>query len=489
MWDKIGELIGEVSEILCGYPLFFLLIGGGLYLFISSGMVSIRRLPATWRIIREKKPAAESKEGKTTENVDSGKGGASTAVSEDKKPEGQISSMQALASVVAATIGLGNIAGVAIALVLGGPGAIFWMWISAIVGMATKFHEGTLAVMYRGKDDRGRVQGGTMHIIEQGLGRKWKPMARFFAIAGLFGTLCIINANQLTEAVVSVFSTPEGVANSSFLSGIGSMLGMGNESSLKLIIGLGIGLTVALVILGGIKRIANVATVLVPFMVGIYFVMVLYIIVTNIEGVPAVIKSIFTEAFNLKAGFGAFAGIAIIGARRAALVNDAGVGTATIMHGSSSNTKPVREGLIAMLSPSIDSGLVCTLTAIAILLCGDISSGEVKGLEIALDAFAKGIPMGDYLLMLVAVCFALSSMFSYSVYGRTCASYLLGSRSGKYYVWAYILSLVVFSVVPLSSAVGLCDIFYALMAFPTMFVLIALSRRVHRATREYFAKA
>lgn len=489
MWEKIGEIIGEVSGIICGYPLFFLLIGGGLYLFISSGMVSLRRLPETWRIIREKKTQPESSGTTGGQNSEkSGMPGDYPAPSRaDAKPEGQISSMQALASVVAATIGLGNIAGVAIALVLGGPGAIFWMWISAMVGMATKFHEGTLAVMYRGRDDQGRVQGGTMHIIEKGLGRKWKPLARFFAVAGLFGTLCIINANQLTEAVVSVFSTPEGVANSPFLSGMGSISGMGNESSLKLIIGLGIGLTVALVILGGIKRIANVATVLVPFMVGIYFVMVLYIIVTNIDGVPGVIKSIFTEAFNLKAGFGAFAGIAIIGARRAALVNDAGVGTATIMHGSSSNNRPVREGLVAMLSPSIDSGLVCTLTAVAILLCGDISSGEVKGLEIALDAFAKGIPMGDYLLMLVVICFALSSMFSYSVYGRTCASYLFGSRSGKYYIWAYILSLVVFAVVPLSSAVGLCDIFYALMAFPTMFVLIALSRRVHRATREYFA--
>lgn len=470
MWDKIGNTIAEIAEILCGYPLFFLLIGGGLYLFLSSGMVSLRRLPASLREIRAKKSSRQVSAG---DNSSSG---------------GNISSVEALASVVAATIGLGNIAGVAIALVLGGPGAIFWMWVSAIVGMATKYHEGYLAVKYRGKDDRGVIQGGVMHIIEKGLGMKWKPLARFFAIAGLFGTLCIINANQLTEAIVSLFSTPDGVEASAMLTAVGSVTGMDNSSVLKLLIGLTIGFIVALVILGGIKRIARVATVLVPFMVGAYFLMVLYIILTHLGDVPGVISSIFSEAFNLKAGFGAFAGIAIIGARRAALVNDAGVGTATIMHGSSSNTNPVKEGLVSMLGPGIDSGLVCTLTAIAILLCGDFSSSGIKGLEIALDAFARGIPFGEYMLMAIIICFALSSMFSYSVYGSTCASYLFGSHKAKYYIWAYILSLVVFAVVPLSSAVALCDIFYALMAFPTMIALLALSRRVRKGTKEFFSR-
>lgn len=462
MLDKIGQFIINAADVLGGYPLFFLLIGGGLYLFLTSGAVSLRRLPAALGELRRKP---------------SGSAG-----------DGQISSVQALASVVAATIGLGNIAGVAIALVLGGPGAIFWMWVSAIVGMATKYHEGVLAIMYKGKDDQGQPQGGPMHIIEQGMGMKWKPLARFFAIAGLFGTMCIMNANQLTEAFMTTFTTPDGIAGSSFLSSVGGFLGLENDRTYRLLFGIAVATVVAVVILGGIKRIARVATIMVPFMVGLYFIMVLYIIVTNIEGVPAVFGSIFREAFNLRAGFGALAGIAIIGARRAALVNDAGIGTASIMHGASKNTSPVREGLVAMLGPSIDSGLVCTLTAVAILLCGNIDVEGVKGLEVAMRAFANGIPAGDILLMCIVICFAMSSMFSYSFYGTTCANYLFGSRRAKYYSWAFLASLVVFAVVPLEAAVGACDLFYALMAIPTMIAVLYLSPKVRKVTADYFKK-
>lgn len=429
-------------------------------MFLRSGMVSLRRLPAAVKALREKSDARN----------------------------GQISSVQALASVVAATVGLGNIAGVAIALVMGGPGAIFWMWVSALVGMSTKFHEGALAIMYKGRDSEGNPQGGPMYIIENGLGRRWRPLAVFFAVAGMFGTLCIMNANQLTEAFMSVFTTPEGIASSDVLSSVGSVFSLDNEHSFRLLFGITIALVVSLVVLRGIKRIARVASVLVPFMVGIYFVMVLYIIVTNITEVPGVIQRIITEAFNLRAGFGAFAGIAIIGARRAALVNDAGIGTASIMHGASRNDSPVREGLIAMLGPSIDSGLVCTLTAVALLLCGNIDVEGVKGLQVAMDAFAKGIPGGEYMLIAVVICFALSSMFSYSFYGTRCAAYLFGERRAKYYTWAFIATLVIFAIIPLEAAVGLCDLFYALMAIPTMIALVALSGKVRQAVRDYFSK-
>lgn len=460
--DTFFKYLTAVADFLCGYPLFFLLIGGGLYLFISSGAVSLRRLPHSLRELRTKRAA---------------EGG------------GQISSAQALAGVIAATVGLGNIAGVAIALVMGGPGAIFWMWVSALVGMATKYHEGVLAIMYKGRDDRGNYQGGPMHIITKGLGPRWTPMAKFFAVAGLFGTLCILNANQLTEAFVSTFSTPEGVASNSFLSSVGSALNIDNLSAYKLLFGIAVATVVSVVILGGIKRIANVASVMVPFMVGVYFLMVMYIILTRITDVPAVFARIFSEAFNLQAGLGALAGIAIIGARRAALVNDAGIGTASIMHGASHNRKPVREGLVAMLGPGIDSGLVCTLTALAILLCvpevQDIQG--IQGLSIAVTAFSRGIPYGEYLLIFIVICFALSSMFSYSFYGTTCASYLFGSKKSKLYTYAFILSLVIFAVVPPSSAVAMCDLFYAFMAIPTMIAVLLLSGRVRKATREYFA--
>lgn len=462
MFDRLGQFIINAADVLGGYPLFFLLIGGGLYLIISSGFVSIRRFPTAIAELRRK--------------------------SDGNGKNGQISSVQALASVVAATIGLGNIAGVAIALVIGGPGAIFWMWVSAIVGMATKYHEGALAIMYKGKDDRGKPQGGPMHIITKGLGPKWTPLARFFAIAGMFGTLCIMNANQLTEAFMATFTTPEGISSSNLLSTLGGYIGLDNIRMFRLLFGCAIAGIVALVILGGIKRIARVATIMVPFMVGLYFLMVMFIIITNIEGVPAVFGRIFSEAFNLDAGIGALAGIALIGARRAALVNDAGIGTASLMHGASNNTEPVREGLIAMLGPSIDSGLVCTLTAVAILLCGNIDVDGVQGLAVAMQAFSNGIPKGDIMLMCVVICFALSSMFSYSFYGTTCANYIFGTRYGRYYAWFFLASLIVFAVIPIETAVGACDLFYALMAIPTMTAVLLLSPRVRKVTNEYFDK-
>lgn len=464
VFQYIEQWLISASEFLCGYPLFFLLIGGGLYLFLRSGAVSVRRLPEAVRVLRHKPDGTGN--------------------------SGQISSVQALASVIAATVGLGNIAGVAIALVMGGPGAIFWMWVSAIVGMATKYHEGVLAIMYKGRDDAGNPQGGPMHIITRGLGPKWTPLAKFFAIAGMFGTMCIMNSNQLTEAFLSTFSTPEGIEASGFLSGLGGALGLGNEQALRLLFGCAIAAIVSAVILGGIRRIARVATVLVPFMVGLYFLMVLYIIISNLHQVPHVISMIFSEAFNLQAGLGALAGIAIIGARRAALVNDAGIGTASIMHGASRNTNPVREGLVAMLGPSIDSGLVCTLTALAILLCvpelNDIEG--IKGLSIAMTAFSRGIPYGHYLLLFVVVCFALSSMFSYSFYGTTCASYLFGTKRGRLYAYVFLASLIIFAIVPIDAAVAACDLFYALMALPTMIAILLLSGRVRRLTAEYFSK-
>lgn len=456
--DKIGEYIVAVADFLCGFPLFFLLIGGGLWLFVRSGAVSLRKLPEAMAELRRKNTAAE---------------------------KGEISSVQALASAVAGTVGLGNIAGVAIALVMGGPGAIFWMWISALVGMCTKFHEGALAVMYRGEAKDGSPRGGMMYIIEHGLGKHWRWLAMVFAFAGMFGTLCIINANQLTEALMSMFTTPQGLAASSSLTALGSLTGLGPDGTVRLFIGLTISFIVAMVVLNGVTRIARVATWLVPFMVGIYFVMVLYILLTHLHAVPAAVASIFTEAFNLKAGIGALAGVALIGARRAAIVNDAGIGTASIMHGASRNSRPVREGLIAMLGPALDSGFVCTCTAMALLVAGDFSNVQgIKGLEIAMQAFDNAIPGGAYLLMVVVACFALSSMFSYSYYGTCCARYLIGERGARWYTWAYIASLTVFAVVPLGVAVGMTDLFYACMAFPAMTTILLLGGRVRRAIKE-----
>ena len=458
----ISESLIKFSDALCNYPEFLLLIGGGLFFLIYSGFVPLRYFKKALLSLRTK----------------------------DDSP-GHISSFQALMGAIAATVGMGSIAGVAIALMLGGPGAIFWMWVSAIVGMATKFFEGTLSIMYRGKDDAGEIQGGPMYMITEGLGAKWKPLAVFFSAVGLIGTLCIMQANQLTEAIITVFTTPAGVQESIWL---------------KFLIGCVICILVAVVILGGIKRIAAIASKIVPLMVGLYFVLVAYIIISEIHIIPQVFGDIFRSAFSFKAGVGGALGsffmVATIGARRAALVNEAGVGTASMMHGASKNKEPVREGLVAMLGPFMDSGIVCTLTAVAILTA--VKSGgyvlpeagtSVKGLEIALNSFGAAMPypvlngsLGSYLLMLVVFFFAFSTMFSYSYYGVKCTSYLFGTKYGKYYNYFFLAMLIVCAMIPLKLAVAIIDLAFMLMACATMFTMLKLSPKVKAAAKEYFKK-
>ena len=446
MLDKLCDWIIAVSDAVCGYPEFLLLIGGGLFLFCYSGAVPVRWLGRALRALRAKQ--ADSA-GKTT---------------------GQISSVQALLSAIAATVGMGNIAGVAIALVVGGPGVIFWMWVSALVGMATKFFEGALSIMYKGRDSAGEVQGGPMYIITQGLGAKWRPLAVAFSIFGLVGTLCFMQANQLVESVTTVFTTPMGLADTTML---------------RFVMGVVMMLVVGAVVLGGIKRIAAWASRLVPLMVTLYLLLVLVVIVMNLGKLPGVFASIIDGAFSMKAGFGAFTFVAVTGARRAAMVNEAGVGTASMMHGASKNTDPIREGLIAMLGPAIDSGLVCTLTAIPILLAGQyVGMTDVKGLFIALNSFGSLLPgVGQYLLMAIVFCFAFSTMFSYSYYGLKCANFLFGAHRAKYYNYYYLVMIVVAAVMPLDTLVGLMDLAFALMALCTMIALITLSPRVKRLMR------
>ena len=448
MLEKLSDWIVAASDAVCGYPEFFLLIGGGLFLFIYSGAVSIRRLPWALRVLREKQAS------------DSG------------KQSGQISSVQALLSAIAATVGMGNIAGVAIALSIGGPGTVFWMWVSALVGMATKFFEGTLSIMYKGRDSAGEVQGGPMYIITQGLGKKWKPLAVAFSIFGLVGTLCFMQANQLVESVTTVFTTPMGIENT---------------VTLRFIMGVVMVLIVGAVILGGIKRIALLASRIVPVMVVLYLIMVLVIMALNFREIPGVFGKIFESAFDLRAGFGAFAYVALTGARRAAFVNEAGVGTASMMHGASKNTEPVREGLIAMLGPAIDSGLVCTLTSIPIIIAGNyVGLTDPKGLYVALGAWGQLLPgIGQLLLMTIVFFFAFSTMFSYSYYGQKCTNYLFGAHNVKWYNYYYLAMIVVAAVIPLKTMVSIMDLAFALMALCTMFTIIVLSPRVKRQMKEY----
>ncbi len=444
--NSISDWLISVSDAVCNYPEFVLLIGGGLYLFIYSKGVSVRLFPEALRALRQSRA---SRQGKSS---------------------GQISSVQALLSAIAATVGMGNIAGVAIALTIGGPGVIFWMWVSAIVGMSTKFFEGSLAVMYKGVDSEGQPQGGPMYMIDKGLGKRWHPMAVAFAVFGLVGTLSLMQANQLVEAATTVFTTPAGVANT---------------ATLRAVMGLVIAVIVGIVVLGGIKRIASWASRIVPLMVALYFMLVGTIVVLNIGRLPDVLLGILRDAFNWDAGLGALAGIAVIGARRAAFVNEAGIGTASMMHGASRNTDARREGLVAMLGPMIDSGIVCTLTAIPILLAGSYAGvTDVKGLYVALNSYAELLPgYGQYLLMAIVFFFAFSTMFSYSYYGQKCTNYLFGANRVKYYNYYYLAMLVVGAVIPLGTMVAVMDLAFFLMAMCTMTTLILLAPRVKQLTR------
>lgn len=436
----MSDIIATVSDFVCGYPLFILLIGGGLFLFIYSGFVPLRKFGASIKALGHKSDG-----------------------------EGQISSFQALMTTISSTVGMGNIAGVAIAICMGGPGAIFWMWVSALLGMATKFFEGTLAIMYRGRDENGNVKGGPMYMMTEGVSPKLRPLAIFFAFFGMIGCFCVMQANQLTESITTVFTEPMGIATT---------------LPVKLIIGVVMASLVAVVVVGGIDRISKLATKIVPFMVSVYFLLVLIVIVLYIDRLPGVFSQIVSSAFDFKAGFGAVAGIAIIGARRAMYVNEAGVGTASLMHGASKNSDPVREGLVAMLGPAIDSGLVCTLTAIPIIMAGNYEVEGVKGLAIALNSYEALLPgWGKYMLMVVVTFFAFSTMFSYSIYGIKCASYLFGDKNGQMYKYLYLAVILLSCVASLSTVVSIMDFAFAMMAFATMSTILYLSPRVKALLR------
>ena len=442
--QSASTLITRISDFVCGYPLFLLLIGGGLFLFFYSGCVSLRCLGKAMKALRHSS--------------------SSTA-------EGQISSAQALMSAIASTVGMGNIAGVAIAITVGGPGAIFWMWVSAVVGMSTKFFEGALSIMYRGHDSAGQPQGGTMYTLVNGLGAQWRPLATFFAVAGLIGTLCVMQANQLVESVTTVFTTPAGIPN---------------PPMLRFAMGVVIALIVGSVIIGGIKRISAISSKIVPVMVSGYMLLVLVIVCLNFDRLPEAFASIFHSAFSMEAGLGGMLGTALTGARRAAYVNEAGVGTAGMMHGASRNDNPLREGYVAMIGPAIDSGLVCTLTALPILLAGNYTSAEgIKGLYIALHSFEALLPgWGQYLLMVMVFFFAFSTMFSYSYYGLKCTNFLFGAENAKYYNYFYLVMIVVAAVVPLGTVVAVMDLSFALMAIPTMTSLLLLAPRVKQMMKQ-----
>jgi AGCS family alanine or glycine:cation symporter len=433
-------------------PLLILLLGGGLFFMIYSGFAPFRYLKHAINILRGK-----------YDNPDD---------------PGDINHFQALSSALAATLGMGNISGVAVAIVMGGPGALFWMWVSAFVGMASKFFTCTLAIMYRGKDSKGDIQGGPMYVIREGLGKKWIPLAQLFAVAGLFGCLPMFQANQLTQILRDVFLIPSGFANQTSHFGGDFVVG-------SIIAGI-----VALVIFGGIKRIGEVASKLVPAMVVAYVISVLYIIGLHFAEIPHYFSLIVTDAFSGKAAAGGAVGAIIItGVRRAAFSNEAGMGTAPMAHGAAKTKEPIREGLVAMLGPSIDTLLVCTMTALAILMTGVWQTTNHDGVTLTLNAFQTAMPMlGTIVLMASVVTFSLSTMFTYSYYGTKCIGFMIGAERQHWYNYFYIFSIILGSVASLTAAISFIDGMFAIMAVPTMVSSIILAPKVKQAMKEYFQR-
>jgi len=451
---SIDNFIAEFASFVWGLPLLILLIGGGLYLLIISKFLPFRYLGHALKVLRGKY--------------------------DDPHDPGEISHFQALSTALSATVGMGNIAGVAVAIAVGGPGAMFWMWVSAIIGMATKFFTNTLAVMYRGKDSDGKIQGGPMYFITEGLGKKWKGLAVFFSVAGLVGALPVFNVNQLTQAVNYILLAPNGI-ETGFVS--------------NLIIGVVLVIITSIVIFGGLERISKTVSKLVPGMVGLYFLSVLIILIVNAEVVPHYFLLIFKDAFAAENYLGepflggVLGGLIILGIRRGAFSNEAGIGTAPMAHGAAKTAEPVREGLVAMLGPAIDTLVVCTLTALAILVTGVWQSTDVNGVSLTAAAFDQAIPFfGNYLLLICIAIFSISSLFSYSYYGTKCLSFLIGADKKHYYNYFYVISILIGATTSLSMMINLIDGFFALMAIPTMLSTLILAPRVLKAAKDYFKR-
>ena len=362
------------------WVMLFLIVGGGLYLVAYSKLLPYRYF-------------------KHAILITSGK-------YDNPDDPGEVSHLQALSSAVAATVGLGNISGVAIAIYLGGPGVVFWIWMTALIGICIKFYSCSLAIMYRDKDSEGNLQGGPMYYITMGMGKKARPLAVFFCIAGLFGVLPAFTTNQFTQTLMGVINPNETIA-------------VFGDFNWKLGIGIVLSIITSFVIFGGLKKIAKVATAIVPFMVLLYLFAVVVIMTMNAGEIWPSLKLILAEAFNLKTAVqGGLWGLIIIGIRRAVFSNESGVGNAPMYHGQSKTTEPIQEGLVAMLGPFIDTIVVCTLTAVVIILSGAYLDAESNGIIMTLIAFKNSLfGFGDVLLMIIVSAFALSTLFTYSYYG------------------------------------------------------------------------
>lgn len=437
------NLLNSISSIVWGPVTIIMLVGTGIFLTLLMRCIQVSKFFYGIYLVTGKFDNPEDK--------------------------GEITHFQALSAALSATIGTGNIAGVGTAIALGGPGAVFWMWVTAFFGMGLKYGECLLSLKYRTIHEDGSISAGPMYYLEKGLGQKWLGLLfAFFAAIASFGIGNMVQANSVAEPVLTYFGIP------------------------KIVTGLVIGVLVFAVIIGGIKRIGKVASRLVPFMAIFYVLGALAVIVTHIEGIPAAFGIIFHDAFTGTAATGGFAGAAVaqairFGVARGVFSNEAGLGSAPIAHGAAKTEEPVREGLVAMLGPFIDTIVICTMTGLVIILTGAYTEG-LTGADLTARAFNIGLPgIGGYIVAFGIMIFAFSTAISWSYYGDRSVEYLMGEKFILPYRLLYCLLLPVGASIQVSVVWTISDIFNALMAWPNLVGLLFLSGVIVRTTKEYFA--
>ena len=436
------ELLKALDAFAWGPPLLILLVGTGIYLTIRLGLLQVARLPKAFQLIFTK-----------------------------DKGHGDVSSFAALCTALAATVGTGNIIGVATAIKVGGPGALFWMWMAAFFGMATKYAEGLLAIKYRTKDANGAVAGGPMHYILLGMGEKWRPLAIFFALAGvlvaLLGIGTFTQVNSITESIQNTAQIDPAIT--------------------ALVLSVFVGIAV----FGGLKSISKVSTAVVPFMAIVYILGTLTVILFNIEKIPATLALIFTSAFSPTAAVGGFAGASIRmaiqnGVARGVFSNESGLGSAPIAAAAAKTNEPVEQGLISMTGTFIDTLIICTLTGLTILVTG-VWSGDLNGVALTQSAFSTVFSyFGPSLLTIFLVLFAFTTILGWNYYGERCFEFLFGVR----FIWLYRVVFVVMVLlggfIELDMVWIIADIVNALMALPNLIALLVLSPVVIAETKKYF---
>ena len=446
--NNIYSTLTNWTEIFSGWiamPLIIILIGTGIFVTISLGFIQIKRLRHSFEVVLGKY--------------------------DDPDDEGDVTHFQALSAALSATIGIGNIAGVAIAIRLGGPGALFWMWVTALLGMALKYAECTLSHRYRVINEDGSVSGGPMYYIEKGLGPKWKSLAVFFASCAVICSFCTGNMNQANTIAQTFASYNVPIWFS----------------------GLFIAFLVGLVIIGGIKRIAAVASRLVPTMAILYVLGALIILINHANYIVPSFISIFKEAFSLEAGWGGLLTVIMWGVRRGLYSNEAGQGSAPIAHAAAKTKESAREGAVALMGPFIDTIIVCTMTGLAILSTNVLNTTDLTGALLTREAFRSGFSfapdIGSLIVNIAVLLFAYTTMVAWSYYGDRSIEYLAGPKAIKPYRWVYVFFNFLGAVLPLTFVWNFGDIALSLMTIPNLIGVILLTGSLKTITSDYFNRS